>query len=134
MLKILVPVAVLAGSILIPAAAPAAVPAKRVVAKLTGQTRTVKSVAHYRSLAAVHADLQVTPRRAGRVTVVLQHRSGAKWVTDQTATFPTDAKGHAWVGLVSGNRKWTYRYAVRAVGDTAAATSPLATTASFTVD
>ncbi|WP_250006263.1 YncE family protein [Actinoplanes sp. M2I2] len=103
-------------------------------AKLTGYTRISKGVAHYRSLGAVHATLQILPRHAGRVTVSLQHRSGATWVTDQSATFATDAAGAAWVGLAQGNRKMTYRFVVGAAGDTAATASPKVTTASFVVD
>ena len=97
-------------------------------AKLTGYTRVTKGVRHYRSLGAVHATLQILPRRAGQVTVSLQHRSGKKWITDQNATFATTSTGGAWVGLVSGNRKWTYRYVV------GSGTSPRVATPSFIVD
>ncbi|TDO32274.1 hypothetical protein [Paractinoplanes brasiliensis] len=102
-------------------------------ATLTGHTRVVKGVAHYRSLDAVHADLQILPRHAGQVTVSLQHLSGSSWVTDQNATFATNKTGGAWVGLVSGNRTMTYRYVVNAAADATAAASPKVTTTPFMV-
>ena len=104
------------------------------VVKLAGYTRVSNGVAHYRSLGAVRAAMQILPKRAGKVTVSLQHRSGNTWVTDQNATFATFATGGAWAGLSQGNRAMTYRYVVRAAGDSAAATSPNVTTTSFMVD
>ncbi|MBU2664984.1 hypothetical protein KOI35_15885 [Actinoplanes bogorensis] len=123
--------AVVAAPLALFAATPgvAAAPAHRVASvKLTGYTRVVKGVTHYRSLGAVHATMQILPRRSGQVTVSLQHRSGQKWITDQTATFATTTTGSAWVGLVSGNRKWTYRYVVSTVA------SPRVATPAFIVD
>ncbi|MCO8270171.1 hypothetical protein M1L60_06140 [Actinoplanes sp. TRM 88003] len=102
--------------------------------RLTGYTRISNGIAHYRSLAAVHASMQILPKRTGKVTVSLQHRSGNEWITDQSATFATFTTGGAWVGLAQGNRGMTYRYVVSAAGDAAAATSPRVSSASFVVD
>jgi hypothetical protein len=104
------------------------------VVKLSGYAKVSNGVAHYRSFAAVRAAMQIFPKRAGQVTVSLQHRSGAAWVTDQTSTFPTFGTGGAWAGMAQGNRKMTYRYVVKAAGDAAAGTSPIVSTVSFMVD
>ena len=122
-----------AATVLPAAAAPALKPGSAVT-KLSGYAKVSNGVVHYKSLAAVHAGIQITPKRAGRVTVSLQHRSGSTWVTDQTATFATTAAGTAWAGLRQGNRRMTYRYVVNATADGKAAASPKVTTASFMVD
>ena len=101
---------------------------------MVGATRVTKGVAHYPSIRRVQADVQILPRRAGRTTVALQHRSGKKWITDQVAGFPTAADGTSWLGLARGNRKMTYRFLVRADAGAVAGASPAVASASFTVD
>ncbi|WP_250034839.1 hypothetical protein [Paractinoplanes maris] len=131
--------AVFAGSLAVPAtlaaqAAPVVKPAAQAAVKLIGYTKVVKGVAHYRSVGVVRATMQIQPKRAGRVTVSLQHRSGTTWITDQTTTFPTNATGAAWAGLAQGNRKMTYRYVVNRAADATAGASTKVVTASFMVD
>jgi hypothetical protein len=101
---------------------------------LTGFSRTNGGVAHYGSVSTVHANVQILPKRAGKVTIVVQHRSGRSWKSDQTTTFTTSFDGTTWVGLSRGSRKVTYRFLVNAVADATGSASPTAISQSFMID
>jgi WD40 repeat protein len=103
-------------------------------ARMVGSTKVTKGVAHYRTVAAVQANLQIYPRRSGLVAVTLQHRAGGQWITDQKATFTTRPDGTVTIILSRGARKVTYRFLAKATADTSGGTSPTTTSASFIVD
>jgi hypothetical protein len=103
-------------------------------ARLAGATRVSKGVAHYKSISAVRANLQIQPKRYGKVTVTLQHRSGRSWKTDHKATLTTDANGAVSIYLKKGSRKVTFRLVVKAAADSAAGASPTLVSPPFIVD
>jgi hypothetical protein len=105
-----------------------------VAGRLTGFSRTSKGVAHYRSAAAVHADIQILPRRRGKVVISLQHRSGTTWKLDQTKTFDTAADGTTWVGLSKGGKKVLFRFVAGTAGDSFAGASPKVYSQPFVLD
>jgi hypothetical protein len=101
---------------------------------LTGATRITKGVAHYKSIGAVRATVRILPKRYGKVTVTLQHRSGSKWKTDQQVTFSSEADGTVVVRLSRAARKVTFRLVAKAVTGPAAGASPTVVSRSFVVD
>ena len=103
-------------------------------ARLAGASRISKGVAHYKSISAVRANLQLLPKRYGKVTVTLQHRGGTSWKTDHRATLTTDANGAVSIVLRQGSRKVLFRLVVKAVADSAAGASPTLVSPPFIVD
>lgn len=103
-------------------------------ARLAGASRISKGVAHYKAISAVRANLQLLPKRYGKVTVTLQHRSGKSWKTDHKATLTTDANGAVSIVLRQGSRKVLFRLVVKAVADSAAGASPTLVSPPFIVD
>ncbi|WP_033341032.1 hypothetical protein [Catenuloplanes japonicus] len=96
--------------------------------------RVSNGVAHYASASDVHGVIQALPKRAGRITVALQHRAGTKWVTDQTSTWSTDSAGVFDLGLTQGARKTLFRIQVTVAPDASGTASPRVTSGSFIVD
>jgi hypothetical protein len=102
--------------------------------KLVGASKVSKGVAHYSSIAKVQVNLQILPRRTGKIVVTLQHRAGGSWRTDQKATFITQTNGTVAIVLSKGARKVTYRFLAKAVADPAGGASPTMVSPSLVVD
>jgi hypothetical protein len=105
-----------------------------VTSVLSGYARLSNGIAYYGSLPAIRDDLQILPRRAGRVSVSLQRRNGRSWKTDQVTTFSTTGDGTVRIGLSRGGRRVTYRFIVRVVPDRTAGASPNVVSQSFMVE
>lgn len=105
-----------------------------VTPRLVGAKRVSQGVRHYTSISKVRSDIQLLPKRPGRVTVTLQHFEGGQWRTDHTVKFTAAADGIVSVGLVKGNKKVTYRFTAKAAADTTAGAAPRSLSPSFVID